>query len=95
MLDLTIDGSFLEQFFFSTPNENRSYESTGKVNVDLDTVKSRVRSFFSERPDLGIRFVSYMDTRDATLIDEEVFQFISSADPSGIVALDMDELRQL
>jgi hypothetical protein len=36
-----------------------------------------------------------MDTRDESHVGDEVFEFISAADPSGIVALDIDEIRQL
>lgn len=95
VLQLTINGSFVEKFFIATPEDDHSFETTGRVEYDMDVVKSRIRVFFSERPDLGERFVRYMDTQDASHVDEEVFEFISAADPGGIVALDIDGIRQV
>lgn len=95
VLDLSINCSFVEKFFLTTSAENHSFKATGQVDYDLDIVKSRVRAYFSERPDLGEKFVLYVDTRDASHVDEEVFEFISAADPGGIVALDIDEIRQV
>lgn len=95
VLALTINCSFIEKFFIVSPSDIQSFESTGKVDYDWDVVKARVRRFFEARPDLGEQFVRYMDTQDTSCINEEVFEFISAADPSGIVALDIDEIRQL
>lgn len=95
VLDLSVNGSFVEKFFVMSDAENHNFETTGHVAYDLDTVKARVRVFFSERPDLGERFVSYMDTRDESYIGDEVFEFISATDASGIVALDLDEIRRI
>lgn len=95
VLELTVNCSFVEQFFLATPEASSQFDTTGRVDYDLDVVKSRVRKFFSDRPEIGEKFVRYMDTRDASHLDEEVFEFISAADPSGIVALDIDEIRHL
>lgn len=86
VLALTVNCSFLEKFFIASPSDILGFEATGKVDFDLDIVKARVRHFFGARPDIGEKFVRYMDTHDTSYVDEEVFEFISAADPSGIVA---------
>lgn len=95
VLDLSINGSFVEKFFIVSPADEHSFDTTGLVDYDLDLVKARVMAFFSERPELGESFVQYMDTRDDAHLTEEVFEFISTADATGIVALDMEEIRHL
>jgi hypothetical protein len=95
VLDLSSNGSFLEKFFIVSPEGNEAFEKTGQLEYDLTTIKSRVMLFFSERPDLGDRFVSYMDTRDVSHMIQEVFEFISASDPTGLIALDMEEIRHL
>lgn len=96
VLELTINGPFLSKFFFTCPSDDIEYfEKTGEVTFDLATVKSRVSSYFSTRPDLGEQFLRYMDTQDLVHVTDEVFEFISVSDPSGIVAMDLDEIRQL
>ena len=95
VLNLSINGSFIEKFFVMSEAENLRFETIGQVEYDLDAVKSRIRVFFSQRPDVGERFLRYMDTRDESCIDEEVFEFISAADVSGIVALDLEKIRRL
>lgn len=95
VLSLTLNMSFLEKFFIVTPEDGERFDRTGEVDYDLDVVKARVREFFDVRADLGEKFVRYMDTRDESHVSDEVFEFISAADPCGIVALDIDEIRQL
>lgn len=95
VLDLSISGSFLEKFFIVSSAENRVFEATGQLVYDLNVIKSRVKEFFSERPDLGDRFVRYMDSQDESHITQDVFEFISAADANGLVALDLEEIPEL
>lgn len=92
---LSPDGSFIEKFIIVSPADNHSFETTGRVEYNPDIVRSRVMAYFDERTDLGERFVRYMETRDALHLNEELFEFISATDPDGIVALALDEIRQL
>jgi hypothetical protein len=95
VLDLAINCSFLEQFFIFSPADKQSFDTTGKVDYDLEVVKGRVMAFFSKRPELGERFIRYMDTQDPEHVSAEVFEYISAADRTGIVALDIAEIRKL
>lgn len=95
VMSLTINDSFLEQFFIVTRSDEEKHVSMDKGKNDLNLVKARVRSFFFNRPDLGEKYVRYMDTRDTSLVDDDLFEFISAADPGGIIALDIDDMRQL
>jgi len=97
VLDLAVNVSFLEQFFLATPEEQDHFNNTGDVTADYETVKGRVRAFFSDRPDLGERYVQYMDTQNVELIDDEMFAFISEReiDWERYVAFDPESVPEL
>lgn len=94
VLELSINGSFIEKFFIVSVEENRSFETTGRVKFDLHLIIGQVMAFFSTRPDLGEKYVHYMESRDVSHLNDEVFEFIAASDATGIVALDLDEMRQ-
>lgn len=94
VLELSINGSFVEKFFIVSAADNYSFDTTGRVDYDLDVVRARIMKFFRERTDLGQRFVRYLDTRDVSQLNDEVFEFISATDATGIVAIDLEEIRQ-
>jgi len=93
--DMSINCSFIERFFIATSAEKRQFDETGRVDYDLKVIAKRVRKFFARRPELGEKFLRYMDTRDESELDDEVFEFISAADPSGILAFDIESIPRL
>lgn len=93
--DMSVNCSFIERFFLVTEAEKKEYDRTGKIDYDFDVISQRVRKFFSKRPDLGNRFLRYMETREECLLDDELFEFISASDPSGILALDIESIPRL
>lgn len=95
VLDMSINCSFIERFFIATGAEKTQFDETGRVDYDLKVIAKRVRKFFTKRPDLGEKFLSYMDTRNESELDDDVFEFISAADPSGILAFDIEAIPRL
>lgn len=93
VFDLAVNMTFVEQFYHASDQEQDRFNSTGTAETADQIVKARVRQFFGARPDLGERYVLYMDTEDRALIDDDMFEFIAeneSPDDRGFVALDPD-----
>ena len=82
--------------FRSTTDLERSRSaSTGIFGTEPEIIASRVKSFFSERSDLGDLYLKYMDTEDERLLTDELFEFISLKqvpDEHGLVALEIDAI---
>ncbi|MYM39450.1 hypothetical protein [Duganella qianjiadongensis] len=96
VLDLAANMTFVEQFYFSNERECRRFDNKKKVVAEKEIVKNRVERFFSTNPNLGKLFVRYMETRDASLISDDVFEFIATSESKerhGHVALDVDFLN--
>ncbi len=95
VLDLSYNMSFAERFYLATAFERERLERDHQVGTEPEIVKSRVKKFFAKRPDLGSKYLEYMETENTSLITEEVFEFIAeSEEPEacGLVALDLDEI---
>lgn len=95
VLDMSVNCSFIERFFIATDAEKTQFDETGRVDYDLKVIAERVRNFFAKRPDLATKFLRYMDTRDESELDDDTFEFISAADPSGVLALDIESISRL
>ncbi|NIA54754.1 hypothetical protein HAV22_14030 [Massilia sp. TW-1] len=93
--DMSINCSFIERFFIATDAEKAQFDQSGRVDYDLEVIAKRVRDFFVNAPDLGEKFLRYMDTRDENELDDSVFEFISAADPRGVLALALDSIPRL
>lgn len=91
--NLTANMGFMSRFYLTTDLERMRLESTGIAGTEPEIIASRVRSFFSERSELGDLYLHYMDTEDEHLLTDELFEFISvKREPHehGLVALDLD-----
>ena len=97
VLDLSLNMSFAERFYLSTEQENDRFVETATAGTEPEIIQSRVRSFFSVRPELGDVYLQFMDSGDTKLITDEMFEFISCATPeeSGLIALDLDVIEVL
>jgi len=98
VLDLCVNMSFLEQFYIPSQLEQERFLRTGTVGTEEEIVKSRLRAFFDSRPDLGEKYISYMETGDETLIDDEMFEYIAeheTADKAGVTVVDIELLQEL
>lgn len=98
VLDLAVNMTFIEQFYFSNEHERQRFDDKKRVAAEEKMVKSRVKIFFSSRPDLGKLFVKYMETADTSLIDDDIFEYIATLEPverHGHVAIDVDLLETL
>ena len=93
VLDLGVNMSFVERFYLSSEQESVRFNETAKTGTEPEIVRSRVRQFFGKRPDIGDRFLRYMDTHDRNLIDDELLEFIAeneSEEQHGFVVIDPD-----
>lgn len=98
ILDLAVNMTFIEQFYFSNEFERQRFDDKKRVAADEEIVKSRVKKFFSSRPDLGRLFLKYMETADTSLIGDDIFEYIATLEPAerhGHVAIDVDFLETL
>lgn len=98
VLDLAVNMTFVEQFYLASKHEHERFNCTGSVGIEPEIVYSRVRGFFADRPDLGECFVTYMETMDQSLIDDEMFEFIAVKEgqsSAGITVLDPDLLTEV
>ncbi len=96
VLDLSANMSFAERFYLSTDFETQRMQSSGVVGTEPEIVRSRVKSYFKDRPDLGDRYLGYMDTTDAGLITEDLFEYIATKlvqREHGLVAMDIDAIE--
>ena len=93
VLDLAVNAGFVEQFYLSSEHEKRRFNKTGTVGTEDEVVKSRIKAFFAPRPELGERFIQYMETEDASVISDDVFEYIALKETDfqhGLVAIDPD-----
>lgn len=95
VLDMSMNCSFIERFFIATDVEKKQFDETGRVDYDLKVIAERIRVFFKKSPDLGEKFLRYMDSRNESEMDDSVFEFISAADTSGVLALDIESIPRL
>jgi len=93
VLDLAINVSFVEQFYLSSEHEKKRFYETGTAGTEQEVVTSRIRAFFAKRPELGEKFLQYMETEDKSLIGDDVFEYIAlneTANQRAFVAIDPD-----
>lgn len=75
--DLSVNMSFLEQFYLSTDQEIKRFNLTAESGTEFEIVESRIKSYFANRPDLGYKYLSYVKSENRSLLDDEVFEFIA------------------
>lgn len=95
VLDLSCNMGFAERFYLATPFEQERLMRDHQVGTEPEIVKSRVKKYFTKRPDLGEKYLAYMETEDSAFMTEDVFQFIAEneePDKHGLVALDLDAI---
>ena len=87
-------GSFVGGLVFSTEEEKIQFMN-GDCTRTPEFVQRRIRNFFEDAPELGEKFWKYVETEDARMIDEAIFEFIASRDTDGIVAIEEAQIRVL
>ncbi|SFU67455.1 hypothetical protein [Nitrosospira multiformis] len=95
VLDLSVNMSFVERFYLMSNQEKTRFNQTAETGTECEILKSRVKRYFALRPELGDRFIHYMDSGDKSLIDDEIFEFIAlneSEDEHGLVVIDPESL---
>jgi hypothetical protein len=98
VLELTVNLSFAEQFYLSSSQEHDRFNESAEVGTEIEVVHSRARRFFSERPDIGERYINYMKTGKEDLVDAEMLEFIAlkeTARQHGMIAVDMATIEVL
>ena len=98
VLDLACNMSFAERFYLATDFERKRLERDHQVGTEPEIVRSRIKKYFEARPDIGEKYLRYMDTEDASLITEDVFEFIAENEASedlGFLILDLDAIETI
>lgn len=96
--NLSINVSFAEKFYLASAQEVERFTSTGENGTAPEVVQSRVRRFFSSRPDLGEAYLKYMETEDPALLSEDLFEFTAlqlSLGEHGLCAIPLESLPVL
>ena len=96
VLDLAVNMTFVEQFYLNSGQERHGFDYKKEVITEQEVVKRRIEIFFSTKPNLGKIFIQYMETRDVTLISDDVFEFIATSESDekhGHVVIDIDSLN--
>ncbi len=86
--------SFLGQLVYATCEEKINFLN-GDRTPTSDTVRQKIKSFFSDEPILGERFLEYVETENTALIDDAIYEFIAVREPDGIVAIEQESIRIL
>lgn len=86
--------SFVGGLVFSTEEEKIQFMN-GDCTRTPEFIQRRIRNFFEETPELGEKFWKYVETEDARMIDEAIFEFIARRDTDGIVAIEEAQIRVL
>jgi hypothetical protein len=60
-----------------------------------ERVQECVRKFFSHRPEFGEIFLNYLDTKDASIVSDDVYEYIAVRDPDGIIAIEEEKILTL
>ncbi|MEB0014529.1 hypothetical protein QN416_23315 [Glaciimonas sp. Cout2] len=92
VLDLAVNLTFVERFYLSSPQEQDRFHETGVCGTEIQIVQSRVKIYFSERPEFGERFLQFMETQDQSLISDDIFEFIAvseTEDEHGFDVIDI------
>ena len=98
VLDLSINMSFLERFYLATDKEQARFDEDHSSGTELEIVVSRIKTYFSAKPEAGELFIRYMETKDASLIGDEVYEFIAVSEKQrdhGLMALDPELVQVL
>lgn len=94
VLDLAVNLTFVERFYLSSLQEQNRFYETGICGTENQIIQSRIKIYFSERPEFGELFLQFMETQDQSLISDDIFEFIAiseTEDEHGfdVIALDI------
>lgn len=93
VLDLAVNMTFVERFYLASSHEKDRFDKTGTTGTEEEIIKARIKGFFASRPDLGEKFLRYMETKDRGLVDDEMFEYIAVNEEArnlGFIVLDPD-----
>jgi hypothetical protein len=92
--DLRSFESFLGKLIYATCEEKNRFMN-GDRNPAPEIIHKRISNFFADEPKFGEKFREYMECEDASLIDDEIYEFIAVRDPDGVVAIEESSIRVL
>lgn len=94
VLETSGDLCFIERFYPATELEDETKDS----KIVSESVMNGVRKFFSSAPQLGDRYIQFLQTGDTSFVTQDVYEFIAlsltEAD-HGLVALPVCGLKSL
>lgn len=85
---------FHENIHYATSEEKTRFMD-GDRTPDPELVKRRIQDFFIDEPNLGQRFLQYVESEDTDLINDAIYEFIAVRDVEGIVAIEEASIRNI
>ena len=94
VLDLYHVDAFLGGLVYPTAEDQMALME----GVRQDTparVRECVMKFFSQRPEFGEIFMNYLETKDESIVSDDVYEYIAMRDPDGIIAIEEEQILTL
>jgi hypothetical protein len=92
--DQSID-DFLAKLLFSYEDRMKAEDGVGLTRPPVGVIRSKVVDFFSPCPELGELYMRFLEQQDASVLSEEVYEFISERDTSGYDAIEESTIPTL
>ncbi len=94
----SVNMSFAEQFWLQTEGEDTLFNKTGRIVVDDEEFKKRVRAFFGRHRDYAERYIAYyFDAEDCPntgpFPQEMLIYMWVYSDFSGVTAVELDDFE--
>jgi hypothetical protein len=94
----SVNMSFAEQFWLQTEGEDTLFNKTGRIVIDDEAFKKRVRTFFGRHRDYAERYIAYyFDAEDRPksghFPQEMLIYMWVNSDFSGVTAVELDDLE--
>jgi hypothetical protein len=86
---------FLAKLMFSYEERIRAIDGVGLAKPPVAVIRSKVVDFFSSCPELGELYMLFLEQLDASVLSEEVYEYISERDTSGYDAIEESTITTL
>ena len=94
----SVNMSFAENFWLQTEGEETLFNKTGRIVIDDEEFKNRVRAFFGRHRDYAERYIAYyFDAEDRAksghFPQEMLIYMWVHSDFSGVTAVELDDFE--
>lgn len=98
VLDLALNFGFAGQFHLGMAEAHRHQDAelaACAVTTEMPAVRNGVRAFFVANPVFADKFLQYIETQDAALIDDELYACIAAIQAKNLVARDLESFGRV